>query len=96
MKYIIEFEDAPFSDGRTHLYRAKGFNALVFDRAGLEKLTPYKGLEIRKMGRWVFSSRHPDGFTGEWCHCSVCLKYAGYPTDFCPNCGAQMRNKDER
>lgn len=47
MKYIIEIEDVPFSKVRfgddaqqnLNLYRAKGFNALVFDKEGLDKLT---------------------------------------------------------
>lgn len=42
MKYIIEFEDKPIikNDGR-RLYAAKGFNALVFDENGLDKLKKY-------------------------------------------------------
>ena len=48
-KYIIEIEDVPFSKihidadngaQNINLYRAKGFNALVFDEHGLDKLTP--------------------------------------------------------
>lgn len=70
-KYMIEIEDVPFSRVRIdadngaqniNLYRAKGFNALVFDEHGLDKLTPldkalsselgeayHKGLEEGKM-----------------------------------------------
>lgn len=47
MKYVIEIEDVPFSKVRfgddaqnLNLYKAKGFNALVFDKEGLDKLTP--------------------------------------------------------
>lgn len=46
MKYIIEIEDVPFTVRSTHtneeekLWRAKGFNSLVFDEAGLARLTP--------------------------------------------------------
>ena len=49
MKYIIEIEDVPFSKvhfdadngaQNINLYRAKGFNSLVFDEHGLDKLTP--------------------------------------------------------
>ena len=42
MKYIIELEDVPFvkKDG-AFLYRVKGFNSLVFDLTGLNKLTPF-------------------------------------------------------
>ena len=44
-KYIIEIEDEPFVRlsalfGEEGLYRAKGFNSLVFDQVGLGKLTP--------------------------------------------------------
>lgn len=46
MKYVIEIEDVPFSKVRfgddaqnLNLYRVKGFNALVFDKEGLDKLT---------------------------------------------------------
>ena len=44
-KYIIEIEDKPFVRlsalfGEEGLYRAKGFNSLVFDQFGLDKLTP--------------------------------------------------------
>lgn len=48
MKYIIEIEDEPFGrnddpvipHGMDELYRAKGFNSLVFDQFGLDKLKP--------------------------------------------------------
>ena len=44
-KYIIEIEDEPFVRrsalyGEKSMYRAKGFNSLVFDQFGLDKLTP--------------------------------------------------------
>lgn len=49
MKYIIEIENEPFGrnddpvipHGMDELYRAKGFKSLVFDKNGLDKLTPY-------------------------------------------------------
>ena len=41
MKYIIEIEDVPYvKRGKNALYMAKGFNSLVFDQFGLDKLTP--------------------------------------------------------
>ena len=48
MKYMIEIEDEPFGrnddpvipHGMDELYRAKGFNSLVFDKNGLDKLIP--------------------------------------------------------
>ena len=46
MKYIIELEDEPmiansFNQEVDELWKAKGFNSLVFDKYGLYKLTPY-------------------------------------------------------
>lgn len=40
-KYIIELEEAPICTGKGDLYRAKGFNTLVFDMNGLSKLERY-------------------------------------------------------
>jgi hypothetical protein len=53
MKYIIEIEDEPFGrnddpvipHGMDELWRAKGFRSLVFDKNGLEKLTPLSDIE---------------------------------------------------
>ena len=50
-RYIIELEEIPFVRTKFRigadkletemLYRVKGFNSLVFDKKGIEKLTPY-------------------------------------------------------
>ena len=45
-KYIIKVEDEPLVrksalQGETAVWRACGFNSLVFDKNGLDKLTPY-------------------------------------------------------
>lgn len=45
-KYIIEIEEEPLVrksalHGETAVWRANGFNSLVFDNNGLDKLTPY-------------------------------------------------------
>lgn len=45
MKYIIDIEDEPLwrqsaLHGEDTVFKAKGFNALVFDKHGLDKLTP--------------------------------------------------------
>lgn len=37
-KYVIELEDEPITNG---LWKVKGFNSLVFDQNGLDKLTPF-------------------------------------------------------
>jgi len=65
MKYIIEFENATFHNmypdghfGCSTLYRAKGFNSLVFDQNGLDKLTPYDPDEAYQRGlkdAWTFA-----------------------------------------
>ena len=57
-KYIIEFEDEPFVSNGEKLYRAKGFNSLVFDKYGLEKLTPLREDEDKiKVGDEVTDPR---------------------------------------
>jgi len=54
-KYIIEVEDKPFEllseDGFTSekLFRVKGFNSLVFDWNGLNKLTPYTEPDLERV-----------------------------------------------
>ena len=49
-KYVIELEDDPFVcfGNQDRLWRAKGFNSLVFDENGLKKLKPYKGVSSTK------------------------------------------------
>ena len=49
-KYIIELEDEPMVANSSHqevdeLWKAKGFNSLVFDKCGLDKLAPYTELD---------------------------------------------------
>lgn len=39
-KYIIEIEEEPVTKNGVKLWKACGFNALVFDQNGLDKLTP--------------------------------------------------------
>ena len=46
-EYIIKIEEEPLVrksalHGETAVWRASGFNSLVFDQNGLDKLTPYK------------------------------------------------------
>ncbi len=51
-KYVIEIEDRNFINGKGgHLWRVKGFNSLVFDQNGLDKLTPLD--EIEKDGEAI-------------------------------------------
>lgn len=51
-KYIIKIEEEPLVrksalHGETAVWRASGFNSLVFDQNGLDKLTPFKEPEER-------------------------------------------------
>ena len=49
MKYIIEVEDNPmFLRNGDMLWKAKGFNTLVFDKNGLDKLQKYEEFTINK------------------------------------------------
>lgn len=41
-KYIIEIEDAPVTKDGVKLWKACGFNSLVFDEEGLKRLTEHK------------------------------------------------------
>jgi len=44
-----------------------------------------------KKGRWIDKS---NGIEGAWNYCSVCGEQAIDLYDFCPNCGADMREGD--
>lgn len=46
-KYIIELEEEVKG-----LFKAKGFNTLVFDKDGISKLTPYEEKKEESKGRW--------------------------------------------
>ena len=45
-----------------------------------------------KKGRWIDKS---NGIEGAWNYCSVCGEQAIDLYDFCPNCGADMRQREE-
>lgn len=46
--------------------------------------------EERKKGKWIDKS---GGIEGAWNYCSVCGEQAIDLYDFCPNCGADMREQ---
>ena len=66
-KYIIELEDEPmiansFNHEVDELWKAKGFNSLVFDQKGIKKLTPYtepdrKAIEDAQEEAWEFAKQ---------------------------------------
>lgn len=67
MKYIIELEDEPMIANSSYqevdeLWKAKGFNSLVFDQNGIKKLTPYtepdrKAIEDAQEEAWEFAKQ---------------------------------------
>ena len=65
-KYIIEIEEEPLVrksafHGETAVWRASGFNSLVFDNNGLDKLTPYTEPDIEQIRNDAYSKGHNDG-----------------------------------
>jgi hypothetical protein len=69
-RYIIEIEEEPFCRksplyGEEAHFRAKGFKSLVFDQAGMEKLTPLEeclsGEALRRDLRKQYEKGYQDG-----------------------------------
>lgn len=62
MKHVIEFEDNPIikNDGR-RLYAAKGFNALMFDENGLDKLKKYSTEPLINACKEAFDKGNKEG-----------------------------------
>lgn len=50
-------------------------------------------IEERKKGKWIDKS---GGIECAWNYCSVCGEQAIDLYDFCPNCGADMRESERR
>lgn len=46
-------------------------------------------------GRWIHDGRRIEGGI-DWCHCSECGKSDNFcaRTNYCPNCGAKMNEKE--
>lgn len=76
MKYVIDIDHIPYlhTDDKNNmsppLYKAKGFNSLVFDQNGLDKLEKYNGfdaLEIELNARNKgYDSGYDDGLKDAW------------------------------
>jgi hypothetical protein len=50
------------------------------------------GMErFRKRGRWIECEDLGDKDVSYWCECSECHSERTYKTNFCPDCGAYMR-----
>ena len=48
----------------------------------------------RKKGRWL-DDQGKEKYDGYCAECSACGGWSEYITDFCPNCGADMRGESE-
>ena len=73
MKYVIDLEEI---EG-TGLYKAKGFNALVFDKMGIEKLEPFNTVEVKPLNVGDII-KTPNGTTE--------YEFCGYSNDNKINC----------
>lgn len=68
----------------------------------VETVLPYYRMAIealseppRPKGRWVNKREKIDGFDICYSQCSACKRSVMLgPTDFCPNCGADMRESE--
>lgn len=49
------------------------------------------GVVVREKGEWVFEEVYPGVVSLNGYMCSKCRKNTAKKTDFCPNCGADMR-----
>lgn len=58
----------------------------------IDALENLPSAEPRKKGKWIDKS---DDIDGAWNYCSVCMEQAIDLYDFCPNCGADMREGEE-
>ena len=64
------------------------FNALMDEKHGIKT-----GIDVRPVvrGKWIKPTRVPDSMLDE---CSVCgFDTGAYTFNFCPNCGADMREE---
>ncbi len=98
-KYVIELEDWPFVDSEgNRLWKAKGFNSLVFDKNGLSKLTRLDDeIKIREKNHgWVrkekvisaISGDPPDAHYPSW-YVEI-VKDLQSEDIICPHCGRKV------
>jgi len=74
-----------YNDGElSHVYYLSRNNLLDYIES-LPSVTPK-----RKTGKWIHSD-----FSHEFLHCSQCGRGRHFCSNFCPNCGADMRQKEE-
>ena len=69
-------------DGKIFKYKAKGGTARAYK------------LENRPQGEWLDTGKDPDHshpLTAIWYRCSECGYGTNAKTNFCPDCGAEMK-----
>lgn len=56
----------------------------------MEKLNSIPVADVRpvKRGKWIFDDFDGDGYDYQ---CLCCSRYTKKPSNYCPNCGADMR-----
>lgn len=79
-----------------HIDNAPTVDCIEFNRAEeLIKQAYQKGKDIRPQGEWIKWNFKTFGAMGDWEYkCSNCEKVYGGEYNFCPNCGAQMKECD--
>lgn len=94
-KFIIEIEKELYDDpyhgeslapGKP-LYKIKGFNALVFDSNGLDKLEKYEEPKPERGWEEVSDTIFGKGTRTRCMHCGESFWHYMRQFDFCPKCG---------
>lgn len=89
MKYIIEIDDEPFGrnddpvnpHGMDELYKATRFASLVFDKVGLNKLTPYVEPQVIDVSD-IELQGYERGLSEGWKAAAYIASKHGLPQDF--------------
>ena len=90
-KYIIELEEKPFhKDNGDFLYRVKGFNSLVFDMNGIQKLTPCTEPDLDAIRKEAYE----DGFKNAVHNCPEGCPYVEHARNGAYQRGYEQGYKD--
>lgn len=83
------------SDERCFISRGRDTATIMQDILDLPSVTPQ-----RPKGKWIVLREEYEFMGGiinepRGCECSNCNKVVGFKSNFCPNCGADMRGDNE-